>query len=279
MTAAEASYRHCARVARIRARNFYYSFLLLPPEKRRAICAVYAFMRECDDLSDAPGASRERLEAWQRALEEALAGRVPGHPVWPAFVDTARKYRIPGDYFFAMIQGVASDFEPRAIRTFDDLYAYCYLVASVVGMTITHIYGFEDPKALDLAEKCGVAFQLTNILRDIKEDAAAGRVYLPGEDLRRFGVRLEDLQANAARPELRALIEFEAGRAQRYYAESQPLVDLVHEDSRAALWALMEIYRRLLARIAGRGYDVLSSRVRLSAWEKTRIVLRAGLGL
>jgi phytoene synthase len=145
-------------------------------------------------------------------------------------------------------------------------------------MTITHIYGFEDRKALELAEKCGIAFQLTNILRDIGEDASGGRVYLPEEDLEKFGVRGEDLRAKDTGERLRALLEFETRRARGYYAESRPLVEMVHRDSRAALWALMEIYGRLLERIAERGYDVLSSRVRLSVWEKTRIVLRAALG-
>src|SRR6266446_8273230 len=175
------SYAFCRHVARSRAKNFYYSFILLPREQRNAMCAVYAFMRYCDDLSDEPGASLEPLERWRIALDHALAGQYDGHPTLPAFHDTVRRYRIPPQYFHEMIDGVSSDLHPRRIRTFEELYRYCYQVASVVGLTTIHIFGFEDPRALELAEKCGIAFQLTNIIRDVKEDEELGRVYLPDE--------------------------------------------------------------------------------------------------
>ena len=275
----ECSYAHCEQVARNRAKNFYYSFLLLPRPKRRAMCAVYAFMRECDDRSDGPDASPERVQQWRAELADALAGRAPEHPVWPAFLDTTQRYGIPDTYFHEMLDGVASDFEPRQIRSFDELYRYCYRVASVVGLTIIHIFGFEDPRALELAEKCGVAFQLTNILRDVREDTAAGRVYLPDEDLKRFGVRRDDLNQAALNAPLRALLEFELGRARAYYEQSRPLLQMVHRDSRHALWALMEIYRRLLDRIDRQGYPVLERRVSLPVREKAAIVLRAWAGV
>ena len=162
-----------------------------------------------------------------------------------------------------MIQGVASDLEPRRIETFDELYRYCYQVASVVGLTIIHIFGFDTPSALPLAEKCGVAFQLTNILRDIREDAERGRVYLPAEDLRRFGVTEDDLRAgNRTEAMLRAM-RFEAARARRYYDESRPLLDLIHPRSKPSLLALISIYSRLLDRIERKNYDVFTRRVRL----------------
>lgn len=274
----EQSHAYCERVSRERAKNFYYSFLLLPRPKRRAMCAIYVFMRECDDRSDGPDAALEKVVQWRAELDAALAGDVPDHPVWPAFADTARRYKIPARYFHEMIDGVASDFETKTIATFDELYRYCYLVASIVGLTIIHIFGFEDPKALELAEKCGVAFQLTNILRDVREDAASGRVYLPSEDLARFGVHLEELNQSRLTPSLRDLLQFEATRARSYYDESRPLLGLVHRDSRTALWALMEIYRRLLDRIQVEGYPVLERRVTLPAREKIGIVLRAWLG-
>ena len=274
----EQSHAYCERVSRERAKNFYYSFLLLPRPKRRAMCAIYVFMRECDDRSDGPDAALEKVVQWRAELDAALAGDVPDHPVWPAFADTARRYKIPARYFHEMIDGVASDFETKTIATFDELYRYCYLVASIVGLTIIHIFGFEDPKALELAEKCGVAFQLTNILRDVREDAASGRVYLPSEDLARFGVHLEELNQSRLTPSLRDLLQFEATRARSYYDESRPLLGLVHSDSRTALWALMEIYRRLLDRIQVEGYPVLERRVTLPAREKIGIVLRAWLG-
>lgn len=277
MVTLEQSRAYCESVARRRAKNFYYSFLLLPRPKRQAMCAVYAFMRECDDRSDGPGAAPEKVAEWRAALDAALAGDAPGHPVWPAFVDTARRYKIPPRYFHEMIDGVSSDFDAKTIGTFDELYRYCYLVASIVGLTIIHIFGFEDPKALDLAEKCGVAFQLTNILRDVREDAANGRVYLPQEDLAFFGVEPEELnQARLTLP-LRDLFLFEATRARNFYTKSRPLLDMVHRDSRSALWALMEIYSRLLARIESEGYPVLERRVSLTAREKIGIVLRAWL--
>src|SRR5438067_2280457 len=195
MTAVDQSYRYCVRVARSRAKNFYYSFVLLSAQQRRAMCSIYAFMRYCDDLSDEPGSSRVAMDQWRAEMEDALEGRYSSHPVWPAFHYTVRRFGIPRQYFRDMIEGVASDLEPRRMETFEELYRYCYQVASVVGLTIIHIFGFDTPSALPLAEKCGVAFQLTNILRDIGEDAERGRVYVPAEDLRRFGITEADLRA------------------------------------------------------------------------------------
>jgi len=271
----ERSYDYCRRVARKRAKNFYYSFLLLSAQQRKAMCAIYAFMRYCDDLSDEPGATRAAMERWRGELEEALEGRFSGHPVWPAFHHTVRRFGIPHDYFREMIAGVASDLEPRRIDTFDELYRYCYQVASVVGLTIIHIFGFDTRRALPLAEKCGIAFQLTNILRDIREDAGRERIYLPREDLCRFGVRGDDLTSGKHTEAFVRLMRFEAARARSYYEESMPLLDLVHPRSRSSLWALITIYSRLLERIERTGYDVLSRRVRLSALEKSWILARA----
>jgi 15-cis-phytoene synthase len=267
------SYRHCRSVARHRAKNFYYSFLLLSRDQRNAMCAVYAFMRYCDDLSDEPGASHEPLERWRIALDHALAGQYDGHPTLPAFHDTVRRYQIPHQYFHEMIDGVSSDLQPRRIQTFDELYRYCYQVASVVGLTTIHIFGFDSPAALPLAEKCGIAFQLTNILRDVREDLSRGRIYLPDEDLKRFGVSAEHLNT----PEFIDLMRFEACRARSYYQESQPLLGMVHARSRSSLWVLIEIYSRLLAKIEASNYDVLSRRIALSPLEKSWIVIQAAL--
>ncbi len=275
MNAIEQSYRYCRRVARARARNFYYSFLLLPAPQRSAMCAIYAFMRYCDDLSDEPGANRAAIDRWRADLDAALEGRFGGHPVWPAFHDAVTRYSIPHGYFYEMIEGVASDLEPRRFETFGQLYRYCYQVASVVGMTVVHIFGFDSPAALPLAEKCGIAFQLTNILRDIREDLENGRVYLPAEDLGRFGVTEEDMAAGKRDGAFVELMRFEAARARAHYEESRPLLEVIHPRSRRSLWALIEIYSRLLQRIESRNYDVFSERVRLSAWEKSEIVLRA----
>jgi phytoene synthase len=278
MNAIDRSYEYCLRVARRRAKNFYYSFVLLSRPQRHAMCAIYAFMRYCDDLSDEPGATRAAIDRWRTEMQEALVGRFSGHPVWPAFHHTVGRFGIPHEYFREMIEGVSSDLEPRRFDTFDQLYRYCYQVASVVGLTTIHIFGFDTRSALPLAEKCGVAFQLTNILRDIREDAGRGRIYLPAEDLRRFGVTEDDLRAGRRDEPFLRLMGFEAERARAYYDQSGPLLDLIHPRSRASLWALIAIYSRLLERIQRSNYDVFRRRVRLPVWEKSWIVMRALVG-
>ena len=270
------SYSWCIRVARSQAKNFYYSFLLLSKPQRRAMCAVYAFMRYCDDLSDDEGISNRAaaIDLWRGDLKLALGGCVPDHPLWPAFVDTVSRYKIPHEYFFDMIDGVSSDLEPRRIQTFEELYDYCYHVASVVGLTIIHIFGFDSPGALKLAEKCGIAFQLTNILRDVLEDSEKKRVYIPIEDFRRFGVSPDTFEPHE---EFLAMLEFQGLRARDYYFQSAPLVAMVDPRSQASLKALIAIYSRLLDRIVESDYDVLSKRIRVPTWEKITILLRARL--
>ena len=268
----ETSYRFCRRVARTRARNFYYSFLLLSREQRNAMCAIYAFMRYCDDISEAEGATAASIERWRHDLGCALAGQYADNPLWPAFHDTVRRYKIPCHYFQEMIDGVSGDLEPRSFQTFDELYRYCYQVASVVGLTIVHIFGFESQQALKLAEKCGIAFQITNILRDVREDCINGRVYIPQEDVALFGADLWKYDERFV-----SLMRFEAERARSYYDESRPLLGLVSPRSRASLWALIEIYRRLLDRIESARFDVLSQRIRVPAWEKIAILAKAAL--
>lgn len=275
----EESYAYCERVARTQAKNFYYSFLLLSRPQRQAMCAIYAFMRYCDDLSDADDVVDRpaAIAGWRADLDAALAGRASEHPLWPAFCDSVKRYGIPHQYFYDMIQGVTSDLEARRIGTFQELYDYCYHVASVVGLTIIHIFGFDNPEALRLAERCGVAFQLTNILRDVREDAERGRVYLPAEDLERFGVKPEELAGRALSPALRNLLAFEADRARAYYREAQPLTNLVDRRSRASLKALIGIYSRLLERISDGGYQVMGRRVRVPTWEKIWILARCAI--
>ncbi len=271
------SYVFCERIARSQAKNFYYSFLLLKPEQRRAMCAIYAFMRYCDDLSDDEGIADRAvaIARWKNDLESALRGAAPEHALWPAFMDAVARYHIPHRYFFEMIEGVTSDLEPRRIQTFSELYDYCYHVASVVGLTIIHIFGFNSNEALTLAEKCGVAFQLTNILRDVREDAEKDRVYLPAEDLEQFGVQPPQLRGPALTGPLRELLAFEAARARQYYRESAPLIDLVDRHSRPSLRALIGIYSRLLDRIVASDYEVLGRRIRVADWQKVWILVRS----
>jgi len=273
-----ASYAWCEKVARTRARNFYYSFLLLDRDRRNAMCAVYAFMRICDDLSDEPGEkSAAEFRDWRARTAAALGGNYDEHPLWPAFHDTASRYRIPPEYFHHMIDGVESDIDFQPIETYAQLERYCYRVASVVGLTVVHILGFRDARALPLAEKCGVAFQLTNILRDVGEDFGNGRIYLPAEDRRRFDVPDADLGAGEVSPTLRELLAFEAGRAEALYREAMPLLDLVEPSGRPMLAAIIEIYHRLLRKIEAGGYEVLRHRVSLSGWRKVWILVRVRL--
>ena len=270
----EESYAWSEGVARSQAKNFYYSFLLLPRPQRRAMCAIYAFMRYCDDLSDDEGIPDRAaaIARWRTDLDAALAGSAGDHAVWPAFIDAVTRYKIPHQYFYDMIDGVSSDLEPRRIQTFEELYDYCYHVASVVGLTVIHIFGFESQDALLLAEKCGIAFQLTNILRDVREDAEKNRVYLPAEDLARFAVAAPTFEP---RERFIELMQFEAQRARDYYRESAPLVGLIDPGSRASLRALIGIYSRLLDRIVASDYDVLARRVRVPTWEKLWVLMRS----
>ncbi len=272
------SYRRAEEVARRRARNFYYAIVVLPPEKRRALCAVYAFMRYCDDISDGSGAPAEKskmLGSWRAQLDAAVQGRCEGSPILPAFHDTVRSFSIPPEYFHWIIDGAEMDLTVDHYETFDDLYRYCFHVASAVGLVCLQIFGYSGERAKKLAEECGIAFQLTNILRDIREDAAMGRVYLPAEDLQQFDYPAGDLLRGVYDARFRELMSFETRRASEYYTRARGLLPLVDASSRPALWAMMEIYGRLLNRIVRRQFDVFHDGIRLSSPEKTAIALRA----
>jgi squalene synthase HpnC/squalene synthase HpnD len=278
--AVAASYDECKCVARESASNFYYAFYLLPEPKRRALCALYAFMRLVDDAADEPGdvASKQRgLSRWRGLMDAAYTGETSGHAILPAFADTCSRYSIPARYFHDLISGAEMDLTEPSYATFDRLREYCYRVAGTVGLTCIHVFGFRDPRAPDVAERLGIAFQLTNILRDLRADYEMGRVYLPQEDLERFGVREADL-AGPVSPRVVELMEFEAERAWKFYEEGAEIVGLVEHDSRGALFALARTYSSLLAAIEARGFDVFSSRVRLKTSEKFGILVRAQLG-
>ena len=280
MSELRSSYAFCAELSRREAKNFYSSFLVLPPARRRAMCALYAFLRRTDDLADAPGQPEQKapaLEAWRRGLDEALDGRPDAWPGFLALSDSVHKHEIPARYLHEVIDGVEMDLEPRPFATFDDLYLYCYRVASVVGLSCLHIWGYrsEDGKAEALAESCGVALQLTNIIRDVREDALQGRVYLPQDDLRRFGIDASELAAPRPTGRVRALLEYQGARAYEYYRRAEPLVRLVDPVGRPVLLAIVGIYRTLLDEIVRRDYDVLTARVSLPAWRKLAITFRS----
>ena len=276
------SYEHCRKVARAAARNFYYGFALLPSEKRNALCALYAFMRHADDISDSEKMpnKRERLSDWRRLMDRALQGEYGENRILPAFHHTLKQFGIPVSYLSDLMDGAEMDLTFTRYATFEHLARYCYCVAGTVGLCCVHVFGFEDRKALELAPKLGTAFQLTNILRDVAEDYAMGRVYLPQEDLDRFGCTERDLGNSVASPQFVELMRFESKRAWTYYSEAAPLLQLISLDSQAALWTLSRIYSRILEKIETIGYDVLSKpHPSLSAAEKAWIMVRAGTGL
>jgi phytoene synthase len=264
------SYAWCERLARTQAGNFYHAFRLLPAPKRRAMCALYAFMRVADDLADGPETvedKRQALADWRRQLDDALAG-VYHHPLHPAFHHTVAQHGIPRRHLDAVLDGVGMDLDADRYDTFADLYRYCYRVASAVGLACIHIWGFADARALEHAEAAGIALQLTNILRDLGEDAARGRVYLPREDLERFGYRIEELQRGERNERFRELMRFQVERARGYYEAAAPLAGLLDAAGRAVFLVMLRTYRGLLEAIERRDYDVFRSRVRLSRLRK-----------
>ncbi len=272
-----ASYRSAEEVARSRS-NFYYSFIVLPSKKRRAFCAVYAFMRYCDDVSDGNASvedKRAMLRDWRSKLDAAFSGSFQQNPILPAFRDTVNNFSIPAEYFHWIIDGAEMDLDVFRYETFNDLYKYCFNVASAVGLVCLQIFGFREERAKKYAEQCGMAFQLTNILRDVKEDAERGRIYLPVEDLRKFGYTAEELQRGVMDDRFRRLMKFEAERAREYYSAARNLLPLVEEESRPALWAMIAIYERILDRIVQRRFDVFRDPIHLAGTEKICIALKA----
>jgi phytoene synthase len=279
------AYSVCRGITRTAAKNFYYAFLVLPRRKREALCAVYAFMRRCDDITDESSLSmqdrRQKLDLWLDSLHRAQQG-----PILLALTDAQRRYQIPAGLLDELAHGTAMDVEEAEAsaqtstapgvtiqyKTFEDLRLYCYRVASVVGLVCIHIFGYRNPEAEPLAERCGLAFQLTNIIRDVKEDAAMGRIYLPEEDLAKFNLAANELLVTPDPARFRPLLAFEADRAREFYASGEALLPYISEDSQPALWVLVTIYRRLLERIAEKQYDVFTAKVSLSTAEKLRIL-------
>ncbi|MDT7812341.1 MAG: 15-cis-phytoene synthase [Acidobacteriaceae bacterium] len=308
MTIAEA-YAVCSNIAQREAKNFYYSFRVLPDHKRNAMCAVYAFMRRADDISDDEALSvaerRELMARWLEAWRDARRSGLSDNAVFLALNDTQKRFAIPDALLEDLVRGTTMDLEEsrpgvvavtdttiteqgsrtrtfQIYENFDGLYRYCYLVASVVGLVCIRIFGYSDPKAELLAEKTGVAFQLTNILRDVSEDAERGRIYLPLRDLEANRVSVEHLvltAKNREKPEtVINLLALEASRAREFYGSADELLPLISRDSRAALWVLVSIYRGLLERIVARNYDVFSERVSVPTPRKL-MILAQGMGM
>jgi phytoene synthase len=308
------AYRYCREVARREAKNFYWAFRVLPGHKSDAMCAVYAFMRRADDIADDESKSiearRAEMESWLQSWRASRTSPRSAGPdstgpnsssdpaalIFVALADTQRTFAIPDELLEELVAGTTMDLEPplpataethpdfagfQTYETFEDLYRYCYRVASVVGLVCIRIFGYADPRAEKFAEETGVAFQLTNILRDVKEDALRGRIYIPVHMMDEFAVtprRIRVLADGATMTKReRSLLATLAILAERYYIAGNKLIPLLDRDSRAAMWVLITIYHRLLARIAAHRMNVFSERIGLSTAEKLRILARGAL--
>jgi 15-cis-phytoene synthase len=289
----EAAYAACRAIAKREAKNFYYSFVALPAHKRDAMCAIYAFMRRADDISDDESKDhatrRAELAQWTEAWRDSTTAA--GDPVFIAVRDTQSRFHIPDELLEQLIQGTVMDLQPEAMNrrgsdgldtfaTFTDLYRYCYYVASVVGLVCIRIFGYSSPAAEKLAEETGIAFQLTNILRDVREDAERGRVYIPADELAASGTSatiLARVRTGAELTELQRLVLAGiARRARAYYHSADRLLPLISADSRPALRVLVKIYARLLTKIEEGHFDVFTSRVQVPTWEKL-LILSGGM--
>ena len=274
------SFRYCEHVAKTQAKNFYYSFLTLSKERKAAMCAIYAFMRYSDDVSDEAAEDKAKtiqMHEWRQALDRAFAGDYGDSLILPAFHATVLRYHIPASYFHDLIDGTEMDLTKTRYATWDELHQYCYRVASIVGFVCIHVWGFDekDGRAMQYAESCGLAFQLTNILRDIKEDADRDRIYLPQEDLQKFGVTEQELKQGELTDRFRALMQFETERTKEFYRQAQELFPLIHQAGRPTLSIMLNIYRGILDSIEDRNYDVYSQRARVSTVKKLGIVAGA----
>lgn len=296
------SYQTCIQLARRTGKNFYYSFLTLPRRLADDMCVLYAFMRWTDDLADAeelPTGIREvAIHQWREHVRSALQSPLPLSPpagstqnlfeplntmstrlidtqILTAMVDVVRRYQMPEKYLFDVINGVESDLESRQFQTFQQLEEYCYHVAGAVGLCCIHIWGFEGERAEKQAIDCGTAFQLVNVLRDLSEDSARGRVYLPQEDLERFGYTVDDLRSETRNVAFESLMKFQVARAKEYFDRSAGLTECLSPPGRRIYAAMRDIYGGLLKEIERRRYDVFSQRVRLSGFQKLKSALMA----
>ncbi len=264
-----------SRLARKSRSNFFYAFLCLPRPQREAIYAVYAFCRIVDDAVDLGGdrdGQRRELARWREEIGRVYGGQ-PEHPAGQRLQEAVRWFAIPRTALEEIITGVEMDLDHATYETFDDLYPYCYRVASAVGLCCIEIFGYRDPRSRDYAVNLGIALQLTNILRDVQADARTGRVYLPQTDLRRFGVVAEALAAGRYTPQFVELMRFEGGRARDYYERAWAA--LPADDARRLFAAeiMGRTYFALLRAIEARGFDVFGGRVSVPTWRRLAIAL------
>jgi len=285
--AIRSSYAACRRVVRQAGSNFPAAFLLLPATKRRAMDALYAFMRHSDDLVDDPDPAcppADALARWRAAVEQALGDdlsvpdlSVPnsiGQAILPALADTVRQFRIPPEHLLAVLDGVAMDLSQRRYATFGQLQTYCQRVASAAGLACIHVWGFSGPEALGPAQSAGIALQLTNILRDLKEDALRDRVYLPLEDLEQCGYSVDELRRGAVTPAFRRLIEMESARAEQFYRDGRRLLAWLGPSGQRIFGMITATYHALLEKIRRQPGEVFVRRIRLGWPQKLAIAAR-----
>ncbi len=277
--ALEEDYAHCASITRRSSSNFYYAFMLLPAARRQALYSVYAFCRFVDDIADdqSVGHPAELLARWREELERIFNG-TPAHPISRALAHNVRRFAIPRRYFEEIIDGVEMDLGRTRYASFEELRLYCHRVASAVGLVCIEIFGYRNPRARQYAEHLGIAFQLTNIIRDVSEDAGRGRIYLPLEDLARFGVREDEILRGIDTLELRRLLAFEVERARSFYAQAEQALPAEDRAAMVCAEAMRSIYQALLERIASQGCGVIGRRYRLSTPRKLYLVGRTWAG-
>lgn len=275
-----ASASHCADIVRREARNFYHGLKLAPEPRRSALYAVYAWMRRADDLVDDGGPDRiEQIAAFRAATERAFAGQVPDRdPMWPALVCSITDHALARGDFDGMLDGQLLDAEHRPCRDWEEARQFCDLVAGTVGRTCTRIFGASDPEAMRLSTDRGIAFQLTNILRDLREDHRMGRCYLPADELAKAGLDITSLLAWSDAPRCTAFMQSQLDRCMAHYRSSAPLDGMIDWSCRPTLWAMTAIYGGIARRINDRPQSVVEGRVALPALSKVLVALRARLG-
>jgi len=263
--------QYCREKAAGSGSSFYYSFLYLPPEKRRAITALYAFCREVDDVVDEckdPGLARIKLQWWREDAQKIHRG-TSEHPVNQALQSVCERFTLPAEHFQEIIDGMEMDLDYTRYPSFRDLALYCHRVAGVVGLMSAEIFGYQDRSTLKYANELGIAFQLTNILRDVREDAVRGRIYIPLDELEKFGVHQDDiLRGRSTSPRLVELFRYQADRAKKYY--QQAFSHLSEQDRHAQQSGIImsAIYRSLLDEIGNDGFRILEHRVKLTPLRK-----------
>ena len=263
----DAAYAECGRIVRASGSSFHQAFRLLPHERRRSLEALYAYCRVVDDAADDGGDAAARVTWWRGELDRVLAG-APTHPVGVALADSLRRFAIPTQHLVEILDGMAMDLAPQRFATFGELRRYCYHVAAAVGLATIPIFGCRDPRSRDYAEALGIALQLTNIVRDVAEDAERGRVYLPLEDLERFGYSERDLVTHTRNDAFHALIAFECARAREFYAAARAALTPTDRRALAPAEGMRLVYQRVLTKIAAHPEAVFGPQVRLPRWQK-----------